>query len=45
MQNHPDTFEKVKTTAEESDIKLEAAATIKKSEWKRTVKYKVQNNI
>ena len=45
VQNHPNTYEKVKTTAEESDIKLEAAATIKKSEWKRTVKYKVQNNI
>ena len=46
MQNHQNTFyEKVRTTAEELNIKLEAAATMKKSEWKRTIKDKVQNKI
>ena len=46
MQNHQNTFpEKKKTTAEELNIKLEEAVTMKKSEWKRTVKDKVQNQI
>ena len=45
-QNHQNTFyEKVKTIAEELNIKLEAAVTMKKSKWKRTVKDKVQNKI
>ena len=37
--------EKVRTIAEEINIKLEAAVTMKKSEWKRTIKDKVQNKI
>ena len=46
MQNHQNTFpEKKKTIAEELNIKLEEAVTMKKSEWKRTVKDKVQNQI
>ena len=45
-KNHQNTFcEKVRTIAEELNIKLEAAVTMKKSEWKRTIKYKVQNKI
>ena len=45
-QNHPNTFyEKVRTTAEELNIKLEQVAIMKRSEWKRTVKDKVQNQI
>ena len=35
----------MRTIAEELNIKLEAAVTMKKSEWKRTIKYKVQNKI
>ena len=38
-QNHQNTFyEKPRTIAEELNIKLEAAVTMKKWEWKRTVK-------
>ena len=45
-QNHQNTFcGKVRTIAEELNIKLEAAVTMKKSEWKRTIKDKVQNKI
>ena len=45
-QNHQNTFhEKVRTIAEELNIKLETAVTMKKSEWKRTVKDKAQNKI
>ena len=45
-QNHQNTFyEKVRTIAEELNIKLEVAETMKKSEWKRTIKDKVQNKI
>ena len=45
-QNHQNTFYgKVRTIAEELNIKLEAVATKKKSEWKRTIKDKVQNKI
>ena len=44
--NHQNTFYgKVRAIAEELNIKLEAAVTMKKSEWKRTIKYKVQNKI
>ena len=35
----------MRTIAEELSIKLEAAVTIKKSEWKRTIKCKVLNKI
>ena len=35
----------MRTIAEELNIKLEAAVIMKKSEWKRTIKYKVQNKI
>ena len=43
-QNHQNTFyEKVRTIIKELNIKLEAAVTMKKSEWKKTIKYKVQN--
>ena len=43
-QNHQNKFyEKVRTIAEELNIKLEAAVTMKKSEWKRTIKDKVQS--
>ena len=35
----------MRTIAEELNIKLEAAVTMKKSEWKRTIKDKVQNKI
>ena len=45
-QNHQNNFyEKVRTIAEELNIKLEVAETMKKSEWKRTIKDKVQNKI
>ena len=38
-QNHQNTFYgKARTIAEELNIKLEAAVTMKKSEWKRTIK-------
>ena len=40
--NHQNTlYEKVRTIAEELNIKLEAAVTMKKSEWKRTIKDKI----
>ena len=43
-QNHQNTFyEKVRTVTEELNIKLEAVVTMKKSEWKRAIKFKVQN--
>ena len=46
MQNHQNTFyEKVRTIAEELNIKLEGAVIMKKSEWERTVKDKVQNQM
>ena len=45
-QNHQNTFyEKVRAISEELSIKLEAAVTMKKSEWKRAIKDKVQNII
>ena len=45
-QNHQNTFyEKVRTIAEELNIKLEAAVTKEKSEWKRRIKDEVQNKI
>ena len=45
-QNHQNTFyEKVREISEELSIKLEAAVTMKKSEWKRAIKDKVQNII
>ena len=45
-QNHQNTFYgKVRTIAEELNIKLGAAVTMKKSEWKRTIKDKVQHKI
>ena len=45
-QNYQNTFyEKVRTIAKELNTKLKAAVTMKKSEWKRTMKYKVQNKI
>ena len=45
-QNHQNTFyEKMRTIAEELNIKLEAAVIMKKSEWKRTIKYKFQSKI
>ena len=45
-QNHQNTFYgKVRTIAEELNIKLEAAVAMKKSEWKRTIKDKIQNKI
>ena len=46
MQNHQNTFyEKVRTIAEELNIKLEGAVIMKKSEWEKTVKDKVQNQM
>ena len=46
VQNHQNTFYgKMRTIAEELNIKLEAAVTMKKSQWKRTTKDKVQNKI
>ena len=45
-QNQLDIFYgRVRAIAEELNIKLEAAVTMKKSEWKRTMKDKVQNQI
>ena len=45
-QNHQNTFcKKVKTIAKEFNTKLQAAVIMKKSEGKRTIKYKVQNKI
>ena len=45
-QNHLDIFYgRVRAIAEELNIKLEAAVTMNKSEWKRTIKDKVQNQI
>ena len=45
-QNHSNTFyDKVRTIAEELNIKLEKAVIMKKSDWKRTVKDKIQNQI
>ena len=44
-QNHQNTYDEVRIIAKELNIKLEAAVTMKKLEWKRTVKYKVQNKI
>ena len=35
----------VRTIAEELNIKIEAAVTMKKSVWKRRIKDKVQNKI
>ena len=35
----------VRTIAEELNIKIEAAVTMKKSVWKRRIKNKVQNKI
>ena len=46
VQNHQNNFyEKVRRIIVELNIKLEAAVTIKKSEWKRRIKDKVQNKI
>ena len=45
-QNHQNTlYGKVRTIAKELNIKLEAAVAMKESEWKRTIKDKVQNKI
>ena len=45
-QYHQNAFyEKVRTIVKELNINLEAAVTMKKSEWKRIIKYKVQNKI
>ena len=45
-QNHQNTFyEKLRIIAEELNIKLEAAVTMKKSELKRRIKNKIQNKI
>ena len=45
-QNHSNTFcDKVRTIAEGLNIKLEKAVIMKKSDWKRTVKDKIQNQI
>ena len=45
-QNHQNNFYgKVRTIAEELNIKLEVAVAMKKSELKRTIKHKVQNKI
>ena len=45
-QNHSNTFyDKVRTTAEELNIKLVKAVIMKKSGWERTVKDKIQNQI
>ena len=43
-QNHSNTFyDKVMTIAEELNLKLEKAVITKKSDWKKTVKDKIQN--
>ena len=44
-QNHSNTYDKVRTIAEELNIKLEKAVIMKKSNWKRTVTDKIQNQI
>ena len=45
-QNHSDTFyEKVRTIAEQLNIKLEKSVIMKKSDYNRTVKDKIQNQI
>ena len=45
-QNHSNnSYDKVRTIAEELNIKLEKAVIMKKSDWKRTVKDKIQNQI
>ena len=45
-QNHSNTFyDKLRTIAEEINIKLEKEVIMKKSDWKRTVKDKIQNQI
>ena len=45
-QNYSKTFyDKVRTIAEELNTKLERAVIMKKSDWKRTVKDKIQNQI
>ena len=45
-QNHSNTFyDKVRTIAEELNLKLEKAVIMKKSDWKRTIKDKIQNQI
>ena len=45
-QNHSNTFyDKMRTIAEELNIKLEKAVIMKKSDWKITVKDKIQNEI
>ena len=35
----------MRTITKALNVKLEAAVTMKKSEWKRTIKYKVRNKI
>ena len=45
-RNHSNTFyDKVRTIAEELNIKLEKGVIMKKSDWKRTVKDKIKNQI
>ena len=45
-QNHSNTFyDKGRTIAEELNIKLEKTVPMKKSDWKITVKDKIQNQI
>ena len=45
-QNHSNTvYDKVGTIAKELNIKLEKAVIMKKSDWKRTAKDKIQNQI
>ena len=38
-------YEKVRTIAEEPNIKLEVSETMKKSEWIRKIKDKIRNKI
>ena len=45
-QNHSNnSYDKVRTIVEELNIKLEKAVIMKKSDWKRTAKDKIQNQI
>ena len=44
-QNYSNSYDKVRAIAEELNIKLEKAVIMKKSDWKRTVKDKIQNQI
>ena len=45
-QNHPNTFnDKMRAIAEEVNMKLAKAVIMKKSDWKRKTKDKVQNQI